>query len=50
MGFSVLYNSKNITTHLFFQVLLPLFGKENVKCLYSDTDSYYLGFTGYSEN
>ena len=48
LGFSVLDISKQIVIDFFYNVLLKKFSK--LKCVYSDTDSYYLEIKGYTED
>jgi hypothetical protein len=45
VGFHILENSKLEMYNLFHKVIKPNYG-DNVKLLYSDTDSFILGFTG----
>ena len=47
-GFSILDLSKLLMFDFYYNVLKPRFGN-NVKLLYSDTDSFYLQFTGYDD-
>ena len=49
LGFSILEITRLINYRLYYNVLLPIFKNNNLKLLYSDTDSWIIKYTMYFE-
>ena len=50
IGLTILDYSRSKMLNFWYNILLPIFGNENVQILYSDTDSFYIKFLGFTEN
>ena len=48
IGFAILEASKLYMSKFWYRTMLPTFHEENLNLIYTDTDSYYIQYTGFS--